>query len=361
MFIRNNIIAKSVILLIIITTLFTTSGCDSDADFPPSAIFPPSPTGSRIAVANRGAQTVSLIDVNSEDVVDLVLPEGSEPMYAQNPLYSNEIWIGDRGRNKLMVFDALRLRLKQEIDVGKGVFHMWSHPAIEQMWVVNDIDKTISVVSLESKQVVATIPVPSDLVADFKPHDMTTTSSDGIVSLLGNNEGWLVKFSGETFKEVGRLKVPADPHMMHWGLENSHLYVASQAGKLLRVDPKTLTVTGELDIPGAHGIWGNEEQTHLYVTNIESAGNAAIYTIDIATFTIIPGSPVATPLPFPHNVMVSIDNSKLFISHSKDSEQVSIFDIDTDGLPINGRTVRTGKTPFGIMLIRDPQELEGIF
>lgn len=343
---------KNVILLIFLATLLsTTSYLHAD-----SAIFPSSPTGSRIAVANRGEQTVSLIDVESEAVVNLVLPENSEPMYAQNPLYSNEIWIGDRGRNKVMIFDALRLRLKEEVDVGKGVFHMWSHPVLKQMWVVNDIDKTMSVIDLESKEVLATIRIPLDLMLKFKPHDMTTTATHGIVSLLGEGTGWLIKYSGETFKEVARLQVPADPHMMHWGLENSHLYVASQAGKVLQIDPETLTITGELDIPGAHGIWGNEGQNYLYVTNIESPdGSAAIYTIDVETFTIVPASPLPAPLPFPHNPMVSIDNSKLFISHSKESDQVSVFDIGAYGLPVNGRTVRTGKVPFGIMLIRDPQ------
>ncbi|MEM7677569.1 MAG: hypothetical protein AAF449_16340, partial [Myxococcota bacterium] len=106
-----------------------------------------SPLGSRIAVANRGTNTVTLIDVVSEEKLQIELEPGSEPMYAQNPFGSDEIWIGDRGFDRVLVYDALRLRRKAEIPVGRGVFHMWNNGDTGQMWVVNDIDKTVSVIS----------------------------------------------------------------------------------------------------------------------------------------------------------------------------------------------------------------------
>ncbi|MEM7534674.1 MAG: hypothetical protein AAF639_21020, partial [Chloroflexota bacterium] len=324
-----------------------------------SGIFPPSPTGSRVAVANRGAQSVSLIDVDSEEVLQIILEDGSEPMYVQNPLGSDELWIGDRGRNRVLVYDALRLRRIAEIPTGQGVFHMWSHPALGQMWVVNDIDKTMSVMSLADRAGVATVPIPADLAETHKPHDITLTASHAIVSLIGGEDAtndWLVKISGETYQEVARLEVPIDPHLMHWGLEGSQLYVAAQAGKVFQIDPDSFEITAELDIPGAHGIWANEAETHLYVSNIESAdGSSSIYTIDLATFEIIGYAPADAPLPNPHNLMVSINNDKLFITHSKDSESTAILDLDANGIPTTSRVVKTGTTPFGIMLIRDPQ------
>ena len=103
-------------------------------------------------------------------------------------------------------------------------------------------------------------------------------------------------------------------------------------------------------------IWANEQEDHLYVSNVTSTtGVQALYTIDIDSFSIVPGSPVNTVLPHPHNVMSSIDDSKLFITHSNaGSESVSVYDITPSGIPINGRAVETGAIPFGIMLIRDP-------
>lgn len=320
---------------------------------------PPSPTGSRIAVANRGSNTVTLIDNATEEKLDIVLEPGSIPMYAQNPFYSGEIWIGDRGHDRVLVYDALRLRRKDEIPTGQGVFHMWNNRTLGQLWVVNDVDKTMTVISLSNKQVLATVPIPADLAVDFKPHDITVTGSSAIVTLLGdasNPDGWLVKFSGCTFQEEDRLRVGADPHVMYWGFQNSKMYVASQReGKVLRVDPATLDVTGELDIPGAHGIWANEQEDYLYVTNIQSSdGQNSIYTIDIDSFQVVPGSPVAAARPFPHNVMASIDNAKLYITHSNaGSTATSVYEL-VDGIPVVSRVVDTGPGPFGIMLIRDP-------
>jgi DNA-binding beta-propeller fold protein YncE len=329
-------------------------------DFVARSQTPPSPTGSRIAVANRGSNTVTLIDVEAEEKLQIELEPGSEPMYAQNPFFSNEIWIGDRANNRVLVYDALRLRRIAEIPTGKGVFHMWNNNTLGQMWVVCDIDKTLTVISLRTKQVLATVPIPRDLAIEFKPHDVTVTATSAIVSLIGapgNPDGWLVNFSGKSFKEVSRRKVSGDPHLMYWGFSRSSLYVVSQVGdKVLRLNPRTLAITGELDIPGAHGIWANEAETRLFVGNIESAdGRNSIYTIDIPTFSIMPGSPANAALPFPHNFMVSIDSSKLFITHSNQgSEFTSVYDLDANGIPVASRLIETGPVPFGIMLIRDP-------
>lgn len=338
---------------------------DGSADPTPrqQPVVPPSPTGSRIAVANRGSDTVTLIDVASERRLQIELGDGAEPMYAQNPFFSDEIWIGDRANDRVLVYDALRLRRVAEIPVGRGLFHMWNNGALGQMWAVNDVDRTITVIGLSDKQVLATASVPDDLVADFQPHDITVTADAGIVTLLGagQSSGWLVKYSGETFAEVARLEVGPDPHLFYWGFASSKLYAATQGdGKVLELDPDTLTITDTLDIPGAHGIWADESETYLYVTDITSAdGSNSLYTIDVDSFELVPGSPVSAPLANPHNVMVSIDNRKLFITHSS-SSFTSIYDIDDDGLPGNARVVETGPVPFGIMLVRDPLcEIDG--
>ena len=348
-----------VIVLIALSSLLTLFTCNNDDDETPPLV-PPSPTGSRIAVANRGDNTITLIDTETEETLQLELEEGSQPMYAQNPFFSDEIWIGDRGNSRVLVYDALRLRRVTEIPTDSGVFHMWNHGTLRQMWVVCDVDKTMTVISLDSKEVLATVPIPADLTENYKPHDITVTPTDAIVTLIhdqGEPTGWLVKFSGSTFEEIDRKEVPGDPHVMYWGFETSDLYVAAQdGGKVFRMDPVTLETTGELDIPGAHGIWANEQETNLYVGNIESdTGEDAIYTINLPKFTIAVGSPVDAGLPFPHNLMVSIDNTKLFITHSNPgSIFTSTYTLDANGLPISSNIVETGPAPFGIMLIRDP-------
>ena len=320
---------------------------------------PESPTGTRIAVANRAGGNITLIDGASERTLTIELEPGSEPMYAQNPFFSDEIWIGDRGNDRVLIYDALRLRRVAEIPTGEGVFHMWNHGTLRQFWVVADVDKSMTVIDLDTRAVLATVPIPADLEADFKPHDITVTPDSAIVTLLGTTDpsvGYLVKYSGSTFEETARLEVGGDPHVFYWGFEESRLYVATQRdGRVLWVDPVTLNICANLKIPGAHGIWANEDETHLYVGNIESAdGLASIYTIDIPTFTVT--SIADGVLPNPHNLMVSIDNTKLFVTHSGgDSVSSAVYDVNpATGEVSNGRVVTADANPFGIMLIRDP-------
>ena len=62
---------------------------------------------------------------------------------------------------------------------GDGVFHMWSDPHDRQLWVNNDIDKTATVIDPVSLNVIATVPMPADLVADgYKPHDVVPNLVD---------------------------------------------------------------------------------------------------------------------------------------------------------------------------------------
>ncbi|MEM7677681.1 MAG: hypothetical protein AAF449_16925, partial [Myxococcota bacterium] len=132
---------------------------------------------------------------------------------------------------------------------------------------------------------------------------------------------------------------------------------AQVTGEVLELRPRNLALRRTLNIPGAHGIWADESERNLYVGNIESQdGGSAIYTIDIPTFRVVEGSPAASPLPRPHNIMVSIDNTKLFVTHSGSaSSSTTVYDLDEKGVPLASRVVQTGTNPFGIMLIRDPE------
>lgn len=224
------------------------------------------------------------------------------------------------------------------------------------------MDKAMTVIDLASKQVLATVPVPADLTVGFKPHDITVTPTGAIVTLLqtgGEGSGWLVQYSGATFQETNRLEVGDDPHVMYWGFQGSSLYVASQTSdEVLRLDPDDLSVTGRLPVTGAHGIWADEDETRLFVTNIEAGGGTdGLHVINIAdgAFEAVAGSPVDTRFSFPHNVTSSRNADRLFVTHgSNDFEFTSAYDLDADGLPTSSSAIRTGATAFGTVFVPDP-------
>ena len=50
---------------------------------------------------------------------------------------------------------------------------MWGSRRNKQLWVNNDIDKTITVIDMSFLSVITTIPMPADLVAaGGRPHDV---------------------------------------------------------------------------------------------------------------------------------------------------------------------------------------------
>ena len=86
--------------------------------------------GSVAVVANRAAGSVSFIpeDGNFEcDDVITVHVGGSEPMYAN--VNEDEIFVGDRSRNVVMIFDPKDILNPTDIAVDnaqcEGLFHQW--------------------------------------------------------------------------------------------------------------------------------------------------------------------------------------------------------------------------------------------
>jgi len=310
--------------------------------------------GSRQAVANRESGTVSLVDTADQAEIQLELGVDTEPMYVFSPLGTNELWIGDRANDRVLVFGTGRWRAQTEIPTSSGVFHMWGNRELGQLWVVCDVDKELTVIDLESRAVLATVPIPADLEPDFKPHDVTVTAGGALVTLLGETDpetGFLIAYDGATFAEVARLEVGGDPHLFHWGLEDPAVYAATQRdGKVLRLDPMTMQVTGELDVTGAHGIAANLAESRLYVTNIESEDSVgALVTIDLDSFTILAMSDSAAA--FPHNVSLAPDGSRLFITHSVAG--VTVYDLDESGVPMPGLIEEAGAVPFGVGVVLD--------
>jgi hypothetical protein len=106
-----------------------------------------------------------------------------------------------------------------------------------------------------------------------------------------------------------------------------------------------------LTVPSAHGITFGTD--HVYVTNIAGGGDDAIYTIALATQTIVGGGmmdPVDGLPPTPHNVAVA--GSSLFITHSGGtSTQVSKLKLKADGTiepAVAAVQYTAGTNPFGI-------------
>jgi YVTN family beta-propeller protein len=314
-----------------------------------------------IVVANRGSGSISVIGAASRRVLGTFPlpadPHPAEPMYVVDG-GSGRVLVGDRGNNRVVAFDRGSFQPVRVVPAGAGVFHMWASEGNQQLWVNNDVDNTATVIDLRTLNVIATVPMPADLVAQGgRPHDVVLDPHHGrfaYITMIGvNGPDYVIKFSTQSFEEVDRAPVGEDPHL---SLDDRHeqLFVPCQGSNLLlALDAGTLNPLAALSVPGAHGAGMLAHRNRFYTTNFPGDGIAALFTIDTRSLSGA-GARVDTPLPMPHNVAFSGNGHKLFLTHSGPAaDQVSAYDLDpSTGLPVLDTTVTVGINPFGIAFVR---------
>ena len=306
----------------------------------------------RVVVANRASGSISAIDGDQATLLGTYpMPNGGEPMYVVHNARNNTILVGDYA-GKVVAFDGRDLSVTGSADAGAGVFHMWMSNDYRQLWVNNELDKSISVINPTTLQTITTFDIPADLeMRGFKPHDVIVDPDNtaAYVTMLNGMEAinYVVKYDAQTFAEIDRAEVGADPHVSLTA-NNGYLYVASQgADRLFVLNRSDLSLVTDLSIPNAHGLGMNAAGTYLYIGNISDGGSNATYTLDLSTNTLV-GSPLDAPYPVPHNYSVGSNDSKLYVTHSGgSSDKLTIY--NTGPTPTLAGELTVGLNPFGLV------------
>ena len=314
-----------------------------------------------IVVANRNGGTISVIDAKTDLVSGTYnLPATTktpEPMYVVYAKNSPRVLVGDRANNQIVVFNARNFSVENTIPAGAGIWHMWADPGEKQLWVANDIDKTCSVINPASLRVLATVPIPADLAAlGGKPHDVILDPNGrfayvSLISVSGSSD-YVVKFSTRTFKETGRAAVGKDPHLSLTP-KNELLYVPCQNSNAVFVlKRQTLQQVTTIAVSGAHGAGMPLHGKTFYTTNFSGGGTNGLFAIDTRTNDII-GS-TNTPFPVPHNIALTPDGRKLYVTHSgATAKQVTVYRVSSpEAAPVYLTTIEVGLNPFGLAFTR---------
>lgn len=351
----------------------TLGGCVADRMLDPARSAPGGPgeddlrlvTGpadgrfGTMVIANRGSGTISVLDAASGAVkghFDLPAgPNPPEPMYAVYVKRTNAVLVGDRANSRVVEFDADGFALRRSAPTGAGVFHMWVDAALNrQLWVNNDVDKTSTVIDPVTFEVVATVPMPGDLVTEgAKPHDVVLDplGESAYVTLLspGAND-WVVRFDTRTFEETARAAVGRDPHVSVTR-RNDFLYVACQVSNVVQVlDRRSLGLVTEIPVPGAHGAGMTQSGAVFYTTNLPGGGSDAIFAIDTGSNTVL-GEAADAPFAVPHNVALTTNGLRLFLTHSGGaSDKVTFYAVSAARpVPVLLGEATVGLNPFGIV------------
>jgi DNA-binding beta-propeller fold protein YncE len=276
-------------------------------------------------------------------------------MYVTHAKKSGLVFVGDRANDRVVAFNSSDYTVAATIPAGAGVFHMWSDPNDTQLWVNNDIDNTSTVIDPVSLNVLATVPMPADLIASgFKPHDVILDPQGdyAYVTFLGgaSPEDYIVQFSTDTFTELNRVAVGKDPHVSVT-VRNNYLYVPAQNSNVVTIfDRDNLSFVAELSVPGAHGAGMSPNGKTFYTTNLTGGGTNGLFAIDTGTNSVI-GS-ADTPYPVPHNIVVTKNNTLVLTHSGGTSDKVTIYTVSTaDPIPAYLTEVTVGLNPFGLAYV----------
>ncbi|AZA55440.1 YncE family protein [Chryseobacterium sp. G0201] len=331
----------TVAIFIALATIVSCSD-DSNMSSEPSKQFE-----EKIAVTNRSSGSVSFIDAVTNNVTKTLSIPNSDPMYVVYVPKTDKVYIGDRSGKKIHVVNPKTNEIENSIAVGNGVFHMWADGQGKELWVVNDTDKTISVINLSTNSVTHTIDV------GITPHDvfLTKDGSTAFVSVFTSdpNADKVFKYSTSTYAKTGEKTVGKEPHLYH---SNDRLYVPCQSGKVYALDGNTLNTIYEKDYAGAHGVFISPDHNNLFVANI--SGNQ-LFSINSATGNQI-GNPLTSPTPTPHNLVVNNGGDKMFVTHSGTSANtVSTYTVNSSGTLAYSSSITVGNNPFGITYYKREQ------
>jgi YVTN family beta-propeller protein len=335
------------------------------------SVFAPQRTGERIVTANRADGTISVIDVETDTVVDTIpLPPAdapAEPMYVVYVEKKKRVFVLDRANNRVVAYDARTFEVDGEVKIGAGGFHMWADGKGKQLWANNDIDNSSTVIDPKKLRVITTVPTPADLVArGGKPHDIVLDHKARfayitVVGVQGESD-FVVQFDTKTFQEVARAAVGKDPHVC-LNKKSTALYTPCQGSNEVAVlDYKTLARLDTIPVPGAHGAALTRDAKTFYTTNLPGAhddeGNvpdatpSGLFAIDTRVNQVM-GEGVKMPFRTPHNIAITADSRKLYVTHSgAESNRVTIYTTTEDNLiPVFSGEVSVGFNPFGIAYV----------
>ncbi len=359
-------------LLALAAVVFGVAGCSNEATAPDadknlsSQEMPATDRhhpGERVVIANRASGTISVIDARTDEVVGTyALPSSDgepapEPMYVVSVPRYGRVFVGDRANDRVAVFNARTFDVEGMVPAGAGVFHMWADARGRQLWVNNDVDNTTTVIDLRTLTVRATVPTPADLVAmGGHPHDVIlgplgVLAYVTVLGVSGDND-YVVQFSTHSLQETGRAPVGKDAHLS-LTRRNRWLYVPCQnTNQVIVLNRFTMQPRTDIAVPGAHGAGMTHSGRWFYTTNISGGGTDAISTINTRTNTLA-GDPVDSPYPVPHNLALTRNDRKLYLTHSGGtSDKVTVYRIHGhDPTPQYVGEVTVGLNPFGLDVV----------
>jgi YVTN family beta-propeller protein len=224
-----------------------------------------SPDGTLIYVANLGADHISVLDVAKAAVVNEISVAEPTPLAVAGDDASAEfqgivnvtrtvdgrLGFAAHGEgNTLAVIDLPSQRKVKDIQLGELPWRAYATADGRYMLVPNNGDRSVSVVSTASLEVVATLPGAADMTGVNAGWSDTTA----FVISRGEDKAVILDLVGMT--GAGEISLPGTPETGVTTPDGKKLYVAlSEAGKVAVIDTRARKVIKMIDGVGEEP-WG---------------------------------------------------------------------------------------------------------
>lgn len=313
-----------------------------------------------VYVANRGSDSVSVIDVFGFKVIQ-TLPVGKAPSaLAANPK-KNEIYVANTESNNISVIDAEKNAVIATIGVHRAPVSIAVSPDGRRAYVANSGSNNISVIDLNARKVVATISVGVGPA-------MAAVAPDGksvVVSLHGENAVSVIESA--ISRERSRIAIPdcQQPEFVTILPDSSKAFVACRGGSQVAAvqlkkpewkqdDDRLLTLLNVGKSPTHLAL--KPDGGEIFVSNADSGTFSEIATQanEVGGSYLVGSGPARG--------VVASDNATFYVSDSG-ADVIVIYDITVGRRvtkqsesgpspdPVNGSgTIHVGNKPESIVL-----------
>ncbi|HET6590458.1 MAG TPA: hypothetical protein VFG45_09860 [Candidatus Nitrosocosmicus sp.] len=249
------------------------------------------PSNNQVYVVNRGSDTVSVIDSDSNTVIKNIsvgdFPE-FEPIFNPSNTY---MYLANGHSDTVSVIDSDSNTVIKNISVGHVPQDLLFNPSNNNIYVANSYSDTVSVIDTERNEVIDTIEVGT------YPFQMAYSLNNNNVYVAniepGNpgDIGTITVIDGETNEVIDTIEVGTKPYDLIFNPRNNYIYSANWVSDTVSViDTSTNEVIRTIEVgDGPISLEFAPSTNNVYVANqvsdtvsvIDTERNEVIDTIEV--------------------------------------------------------------------------------
>ncbi len=302
--------------------------------------------GPSVYVANVSSNTVSVINLATDDKVAVTIKVGHEPRGIVISPDGSVAYVTNFRDNTLSVLSTATNTVTGTIAVGNGPLGVAIAPDGTKVYVVNGFDNSVSVVKTATRKIEARIPVGPEPQAIA----LTTDGKKAYVTNFAGNSVTVLDLAAN--KPLTAVLVGKGPDGIAVSPDNTKVYVANYNGDSVSIlDSTSNAVTGTIPLGlRPSKVAFSPDGKKAFVSNAASGTVSVIDTSTLtvaSTITVGSGNEVVTQ---PDGVVVTAGGTRLYIALFGQGfgSELLVASTGTDTIL---KTIKVGKGPFAMAVL----------